>query len=195
MRNKVVVVGILVIISGFALFIVSRLSSTTEYLRLGYPIYFNKVITVPFRENALIEKFWLNASLEGWTSYAVLFFNYDSDFSQYSVNITGPNGENIPAMDYSRGPDDRDYNGWDFSFKTKSEGLYNFLVEGTYLTTKAEIDETIIPEIWKLEKRTLVHNPYGSRVLLQLGAADFWVIGIVISIIGLRQKRRSSNVI
>lgn len=178
MRNEVVVVGILVVISGFAIFQVSNLSFTQEKMVPEEIPIFRKTITVPFREYALIEKFSLDASLEGWTSYIILFEN--SDFSQYQVNITDPDGENIPVTD-------SDYSeGWDFSFKTRSVGLYSFLVDGTYLTHKAEIDETIDVGIYELVERTETYYPYG---LLQYVAVGFWVIGIVVSIIGLTQKR------
>lgn len=177
MRNEFVVAGILVILSGFAVFAVSQISFTQQGLVPEKIPIFRKTITVPFREYALIEKFWFDASLEGWTSYVILFDN--SDFSQYSVNITDPDDETISATDSDY------FKGWDFSFKTKSEGLYNFLVDGTYLTTKAEIDETIDVTIYELVERTETHYPYGFLLYLAVGS---WVAGIIISLTGLIRK-------
>jgi len=178
MRNNVVVAGILVIISGFALFLVSTISSTQEKLvAQGIPS-FQKTVTVPYREYALIEKFVFDATLEGWTPYSIVFEH--SDFSQYRANITDPDGSEIPTTEvYGLG--------WEYSFSTRKEGTYRFLVDGTYLTQKSGIDDTIDVSIYKLVERIETYYLYE---ILRYGAIGFWVVGIVISIVGLTRKKK-----
>ncbi len=209
-RGAIFIVDSLTILLGLATFLASQVCVNQERLVKADLPTLSETLTVPFKDHALPEYFYVEAPLDECTSYVAVFAN--SDLYIGAVNLTGPDGD--VSIVHSN-----------LSFRTMTEGTYTLAVMGYYLPPsevdsspsktsypippntpypshslyqhaatgcilEPKVDETIDVSIVELMKKADPICPYS---LLWPAGAGFWVVGAIIPIVMARKRPKNTT--